>query len=129
MFPTLKRTRAHLFSCAFQGVPPIEIVDFYIDAGLKLNGIIPGRSDDLISIGGAYVHISPNASLVDQEKAFFSGVPTPIRKYEGLFEMTYQAQVMTGWTLQPDFQYIFRPGGGISSPTTRPEFKAFTMRR
>ena len=93
-----------------------SFVDFYIDAGLNLNGIIPGRSDDLISIGGAYVHISPNASLVDQEKAFFSGVPTPIRKYEGLFEMSYQAQVMTGWTLQPDFQYIFRPGGGISSP-------------
>jgi porin len=93
-----------------------SLVNFYIDGGLNLNGIIPGRADDLISIGGAYTHISPNATLLDQEKVFFSGVPTPIRRYEALFEMSYQAQIMTGWTLQPDFQYIFRPGGGISNP-------------
>jgi porin len=43
-------------------------------------------------------------------------VPSPIRKYEALLEATYQWQIMTGWTVQPDFQYIFRPGGGVPNP-------------
>ena len=76
----------------------------------------PGRPNDSFGIAAAYAHISPNASLLDQEKAFFAGVPSPIRKYEALIEATYQWEIMTGWTMQPDFQYIFRPGGGIPDP-------------
>ncbi len=93
-----------------------SLIDFYADAGISFNGIIPGRPDDSFGIAGAYSHISANASLLDQETAFFSGVPNPIRRYEGLIEATYQWQVMTGWTVQPDFQYILRPGGGIPNP-------------
>jgi len=93
-----------------------SLVDFYIDAGVNFNGVIPGRPNDSFGIAAAYAHISPNASLLDQEKAFFAGVPSPIRKYEALIEATYQWEIMTGWTMQPDFQYIFRPGGGIPDP-------------
>jgi len=93
-----------------------SLIDFYVDAGVSFNGIVPGRPDDSFGFAGAYAHISGNAALLDQEKAFFSGVPSPIRRYEGLFEASYQAQIMTGWTVQPDFQFIFRPGGGIPDP-------------
>jgi porin len=93
-----------------------SLIDFYIDAGVNFNGVIPGRPNDSFGIAAAYAHISPNASLLDQEKAFFAGVPSPIRKYEALIEATYQWEIMTGWTMQPDFQYIFRPGGGIPDP-------------
>jgi porin len=31
-------------------------------------------------------------------------------------ELTYQAQIVSGWIVQPDFQYIFHPGGGAVDP-------------
>jgi porin len=40
----------------------------------------------------------------------------PLRNYELVVELTYQAQIIAGWTIQPDFQYIFRPGGGVVDP-------------
>ena len=43
------------------------------------------------------------------------GGPLPVRSSEALIEVTYQAQIIPGWTLQPDFQYVFRPGGNVSN--------------
>lgn len=40
----------------------------------------------------------------------------PVRSYELALELTYQAQIIPGWTVQPDFQYIFRPSGGVIDP-------------
>ena len=48
--------------------------------------------------------------------ASFSDVPVPVRNYEILFEATYQAQIMPGLIVQPDFQYVFHPGGGAIDP-------------
>ncbi|WP_407119499.1 carbohydrate porin [Bradyrhizobium sp. LMG 9283] len=28
----------------------------------------------------------------------------------------YQYQLRDGWTLQPNFQYVIRPGGGATDP-------------
>ena len=93
-----------------------NLISFYMDAGLNFTGIIPGRPDDAFGFAGAYAKISPNASLLDQETNFFNMRFGPVRKYEALFEATYQAQIMTGWSIQPDFQYIFHPGGNIPNP-------------
>ena len=38
-----------------------------------------------------------------------------MRSSEALIEVTYQAQIVPGWTVQPDFQYVFRPGGNIAN--------------
>jgi porin len=96
-----------------------NLVSFYVDAGLNFNGMVPGRPADSFGIAGAYARLSPTAALLDQEKALLSGSPTPIRNYEGLIELTYQAQIMTGWSMQPNVQYIFHPGGGIADPNDR----------
>ena len=31
-----------------------------------------------------------------------------------MVEATYQAEVVPGFTLQPDLQYVMRPGGGLA---------------
>ena len=36
------------------------------------------------------------------------------RNYEALIEICYTYQIKSGWTLQPDFQYIFQPGGNVA---------------
>jgi hypothetical protein len=48
------------------------------------------------------------------------GTLSPIRNSETFIEAFYQIQLAPWWQLQPDFQYIFNPGGGVvnsSNPT------------
>ena len=63
------------------------------------------------------MHISRNARQLDFDAQFFSGLPTPVRTFEGLVELIYEAHLKPGWLLQPFFQYVFRPSGGVSNPT------------
>jgi hypothetical protein len=34
-----------------------------------------------------------------------------VRNAETLLDVTFQAQIVPGWIVQPDFQYIWNPGG------------------
>jgi porin len=85
-----------------------NLVAFYVDGGLTFSGMIPGRPDDAFAIGFAYTGIS------DQVRGFDVGFREPIDPdYEALLEICYTVQVANGWTLQPDFQYIWQPGGNV----------------
>lgn len=83
-----------------------NIFDIYFDAGIAYKGLIPGRDDDTVGIGGGYGRISPPISQAD----ILGGAAPLIRDYEALIEATYQFTVVPGFTLQPDFQYVFHPG-------------------
>jgi porin len=39
-----------------------------------------------------------------------------VRSSETIIEATYLYQVTPWWQLQADFQYVFRPAGGIRNP-------------
>ena len=43
-------------------------------------------------------------------------MPAPVRSSEALLEVTYSAQIMPGWTIQPNLQYVVRPGGNVADP-------------
>jgi porin len=91
-----------------------NLVDFYADAGLAYKGPF-GRSDDIVGIGYGYARIGNAARLRDIDTAAVTpGFPT--RSRETVLEVTYQYQVTPWWQLQPDFQYIVAPGGGIPNP-------------
>jgi porin len=85
-----------------------NLVDVYFDGGVTFTGMIPGRPDDGLAIGFAYTGISDQVHAFDVE----SGQPVA-RNYEALIEICYTYQINPGWTLQPDFQYIFQPGGNV----------------
>jgi porin len=93
-----------------------NLIDFYADAGLSFKGLLPSRKDDLFGIAFGYGSISSRARGFDRDTVFFSGAPTVIRDYEAVLELTYQLQLANGWALQPDFQYIFHPGGHVPDP-------------
>ena len=82
-----------------------NVVDFYLDTGLNFNGVIASRPDDSFGIGFAYAHISDAAHDFDVYNANVA------RDYEAVIEATYQAQIVPGWSVQPNVQYIFHPGG------------------
>jgi porin len=86
-----------------------NLVDIYFDGGVTFTGMIPGRPDDGLAIGFAYTGIS------DSVHAFDVDLGEPVaRNYEALIEVCYTYQIKPGWTLQPDFQYIFQPGGNVA---------------
>lgn len=93
-----------------------NLVSFYADGGLNFNGMLKSRPDDSFGVSFAYTGISRHARGFDADTAFFKDLPQPIRNHEALIELTYQAQILPGWTLQPDFQYIFHPGGNVPNP-------------
>lgn len=86
-------------------------VSFYIDGGVGVKGLIPGRADDSLTFGVAYEKISPDAIAADRDAA----LPV-VRSNETVFEVSYAAQIAPWWVVQPDFQYIVRPGGNVAEP-------------
>jgi porin len=79
-------------------------------------GLWDQRPDDSIGIAASYSRLSPSLRDVASGTTFFKNTALPLRDYELVFELTYQAQLVAGWTVKPDFQYIFHPGGGTIDP-------------
>jgi porin len=104
------------FARAAYSPPDRNLIDLYADAGIQWDGMIESRPLDRFGIAVAYMHISPVARQRDFDAQFFSGLPTPVRTFEGLFEFIYEVHLKPGWLLQPFFQYVFRPSGGVSNP-------------
>ncbi len=87
-------------------------VSWYVDGGFGIKGLIPTRADDTLTFGISYTRLSGDVSNLDRDEAFFTQSPYPVRRGEMTLELTYAMQVTPWWTLQPDLQYIVRPGGG-----------------
>jgi porin len=79
-----------------------SIINFYIDGGLNYNGLIPSRDNDVLGVAIAYGHLSNN--LQSNQGRSNPG-------YEILLEATYQIEVTTWLSVQPDLQYVIHPSG------------------
>jgi porin len=91
------------------GAPSAQnLVNFYAEAGITFSGMIPQRADDSLGIGFAYTGVSDRVHGFDID----SGLPVA-RTSEAVLEICYTAQLKPGWTLQPDFQYFWQPGGNV----------------
>ncbi|WP_428377614.1 carbohydrate porin [Lichenicoccus sp.] len=92
-------------------------ISFSTNLGLSLKAPLRSRPGDSFGIGYGLARVSSEASALDQDRRLFSGNQAiPIRSTESFIEVTYQAQVTPWWSVQPDFQYVFTPGGGIANP-------------
>ncbi|WP_424629993.1 carbohydrate porin [Bradyrhizobium sp. SYSU BS000235] len=93
-----------------------NLINFYLDGGFQFTGFSEARANDKLGIALTYAKISDAARQADRDANTFTGIASPIRDYEAVFEMTYVAEVQSNWTVQPVFQYVFHPGGGIVDP-------------
>lgn len=93
-----------------------NIVSFYADGGIVFTGMIPGRPDDKFGATLLYSRVSDSARALDVDQIAFGNGPRPIRDHEMILELSYQAQIVPGWTVQPDFQYVMHPGGHVPDP-------------
>ena len=95
-----------------------NLIDFYADGGLGFQGLVPGRPDDQFAFLGALTKISSQARGADFDANFYNATFNPVRTFEALAEATYSAKIASGVLLQPNIQYVIRPGGGILNPAT-----------
>jgi porin len=95
-----------------------NLIDFYTDAGIDFIGFFDQRQNDKFGIAVGYAHVSKHAQALDRDFASFVGQPDwPIRSSEALFTASYLYEIKAGWNLLPNYQHIFRPGGGATDPT------------
>lgn len=73
--------------------------------GVTGQGIVPARPDSQLSIGVASADLS-----TPYRRANPAGEPA-LSGSEGMIELTYSDRVLPFLTLQPDVQYVRRPGG------------------
>jgi len=98
---------------------PLEdrnLIDFSMNAGFNMKEPIPHRGDDTFGVAMGYAKVSNRAAELDRDTNFFTRSSNPVRTGEVFIEMTYQYQLTPWCQIQPDFQYVFNPGGGISNP-------------
>jgi len=93
-----------------------NLIDASLNAGVSLKAPMPGRDNDTVGVGYGWAHVSGQASALDQDTATFNHTAFPVRSAEHFVEVTYQYQAAPWWQLQPDFQYVINPGGGIQNP-------------
>lgn len=91
-------------------------VAYQIDAGINVIGMMPGRENDVLGVAFTYLPISDRAIGADNDSNTFNSTNAPVRDYESQVEVTYQAPINDWLTLQPDFQYVFHPGGNVVDP-------------
>lgn len=94
-----------------------NLIDFSMNAGITLHEPFLGRDDDTFGIGVGYAHVSPRTAAYDRDTAIANGTYTPIRGSETFVEVTYQYELTPWWQLQPDVQYVFKPGAGTATST------------
>ena len=93
-----------------------NLISFYLDGGLQLTGFSETRPNDKIGLAMTYARISSAAQQADRDVFALTGIAIPVRDYEAVFEATYLAELRSNWTIQPVFQYVFHPGGGVVDP-------------
>lgn len=101
-----------------------NLVSFSVNAGVNFHGMVPGRDTDTLAVGGGLAQVSSAARAFNRDTNFYGTAPfaTPTRNVEQFIEITYQIQVTPWLQIQPDFQYIFNPGGGIPN-SNNPELR------
>jgi porin len=92
-----------------------NLINFYVDGGFVAAGMIPHRPDDKFGASFIYSRYSGNVRGNERDEIAFTGAPVVIQDFEANLELTYLAQVVPGWTVQPVLTYVWHPDGGASS--------------
>ncbi|MEM7192314.1 MAG: carbohydrate porin [Pseudomonadota bacterium] len=113
-------TSALTFFARIAGAPEDRNpIAFYVDTGFGITAPIASRPDDVLVFGYAYSDISSDISGLNRRDRR-AGMDTPIASGESAFELLYVAQITPWWSIQPDMQYIIRPGAGLEAKPGNP---------
>lgn len=86
-------------------------VNAYIDGGIVFAGLVPSRPNDWFGASVIHTRFSNGVRAFDLDTIALTGRPVPVRDHETNLELSYSAEVVPGWTVQPDLQFIRHPNG------------------
>lgn len=95
----------HAFVAGTYAPPELARIEWYFVAGLVYEGLIPGREHDVTGLAMLY----GNYSSALQASQRVSG--QPVQEYETVLELNYEFSPVQWFQVQPDIQYVIRPGG------------------
>ena len=94
--------------------PDKNPVHWSLMAGISGTGIVPGRPNDAIGIGGSWTAFTDDPAIFQSTTR--TGAPGPSGGNETAIEAFYRAQVTPWLYVQPGLEWIGSPGGGDSAP-------------
>jgi len=83
----------------------INTMPLFLGGGLTYQGLLPGRDADVALLGLAYGGFSRDLRRSQ------AGSPTGQQDFEMVLEWAYIIQITPWLNVQPDFQFILKPGG------------------
>lgn len=96
-----------------------NLVDFYVDGGIVVSKLIRGRPDDKLGVSAIYSRYSDRVADADRDLVTLTGDQSrPVRDFEANIELTYQAQIIPGWTVQPVVAHVWHPSGDSTRDAT-----------
>lgn len=93
-----------------------NLVDVSVNGGVTLKSPFADRDSDTVGVGFGIAHISPGAAGYASDLRALVNPAVPSRTAETFIEITYQAQLVPWWQVQPDIQYVINPSGGTLDP-------------
>lgn len=103
--PESPRSLTSFASLLFAPDTHINVMPFFVNGGLVYRGALPSRPQDAAALGVAYGAFSHQLARSQQVGG------APVQRYELALELTYIVQATRWMQIQPDVQYIIRPGG------------------
>ncbi|TFG76253.1 MAG: hypothetical protein E4H21_06870 [Thermodesulfobacteriales bacterium] len=91
----------------------INTFPFFLNGGLVYKGLIPGRDTDYAGFAVVYGKYSNKLDKPVPEPTEFSLVSeiTGSEDFEMVLEWMYKIQLTQWLNIQPDIQYVIKPGG------------------
>ncbi len=100
---------------AFLFAPDDEInsIPFFMNGGLVYKGLIPGRDQDYAGFALIYGKFTDKMNQDMAQATSFELTDNPMRPkdFEAVLEWMYKIQITQWLNIQPDVQYVIKPGG------------------
>jgi porin len=80
--------------------------------------MVPGRPRDRFGASVIYARFADSVRSADRDTIAFTGTPIPVRKHETNLELTYVAEIVRGWYVQPVLTFVWHPNGDPSRNAT-----------
>jgi porin len=89
---------------AFSWAPPdVNEQEWFVDAGVLWEGVVPGRPNDVIGLYGVYGRTSSDLRRAQR------AMGKPGQSYEAIVELNYRIDVFPWLYIQPDLQGVIDP--------------------
>ncbi len=91
-----------------------NLVNFSVNGGITLKAPFDGRDNDTVGLGFGFAKISPSAIRLDRDQPAATALPDPRQRDLHRGDLPVPGRPLVA--VQPDFQYVFTPAGGIPNP-------------